>query len=62
MKTTFRRAFENVKITKRTRSDRRSLAVRIVERMKAQDQRIASARISRTAVIERAVLDGEKGR
>lgn len=49
MKTTMRDAFERIRITPSTRSDRRSLAVRVVERMKAQDQRIAKARERRQA-------------
>lgn len=47
MKTTMRDAFERIRITPSTRSDRRSLAVRVVERMKAQDERIAKAREQR---------------
>lgn len=44
MKTAMREAFERIRITPTTRTDRRSLAVRVVERMKAQDERIANAR------------------
>lgn len=47
MKTTMREAFERIRLTPSTRTDRRSLAVRVVERMKAQDERISKAREQR---------------
>lgn len=47
MKSALRTAFENVKVTPSTRSDHRSLVVRVVERMKAQDSRVTRARAAR---------------
>jgi hypothetical protein len=44
-----RDAFERIRITPSTRTDRRSLAVLVVERMKAQDERLALARARRRA-------------